>query len=115
MNPLMAWLCAIPLYLWNFAPHPFKPGPGESQLKWIADVGMSIEQEVMVIYAGTKGYLDDVPLSKIDAFQTQFLAYVDSTADKLRSDLAEKKDLTDDLEKQLKDALTAFKSKAWKA
>src|SRR5262249_15881664 len=40
MNPLMAWLAAIPLYLWNFAPHPFKPGPGESQLKWIADVGM---------------------------------------------------------------------------
>ena len=22
-------LMAVPLYLWNFAPHPFKPGPGE--------------------------------------------------------------------------------------
>ena len=30
-------LLAIPLYIWNFAPHPFKPGPGESPVKWLAD------------------------------------------------------------------------------
>ncbi len=29
---------AAPLYFWNFAPHPFKPGPGESQMKWVPDV-----------------------------------------------------------------------------
>jgi F0F1-type ATP synthase membrane subunit a len=29
---------AVPLYFWNFAPHPFKPGPGESPIKWIPDV-----------------------------------------------------------------------------
>jgi F0F1-type ATP synthase membrane subunit a len=38
MSPAMAILNAIPLYLWNFAPHPFKPGPGESQKKWLLDV-----------------------------------------------------------------------------
>jgi F-type H+-transporting ATPase subunit alpha len=75
---------------------------------------MPIEQEVMVIYAGTKGYLDDVPLNKIADFQTQFLAFVDSDYGNLRGALADKKELTDDLEKQLKDALAAFKSKAWK-
>src|SRR5256884_1359423 len=63
---------------------------------------MSIEQEVMVIYAGTKGYLDDVPLTKIADFQNQFLAFVDSSAAALRHELAEKKDLTEDLENQLK-------------
>ena len=31
---------SVPLYLWNFAPHPFKPGPGESPIKWIPDVLM---------------------------------------------------------------------------
>lgn len=30
MNPGAAWLVAPALYLWNFAPHPFKPGPGAS-------------------------------------------------------------------------------------
>ncbi|MDB5173019.1 MAG: atpB [Phycisphaerales bacterium] len=35
-----AALLAVPLYLWNFAPHPFKPGPGESPLKWLMDIPM---------------------------------------------------------------------------
>jgi F0F1-type ATP synthase membrane subunit a len=38
MTPALAILLAIPLYLWNFAPHPFKPGPGESKAKWFIDV-----------------------------------------------------------------------------
>jgi hypothetical protein len=38
MNPGAAALLAVPIYLWNFAPHPFKPGPGESPVKWIPDV-----------------------------------------------------------------------------
>jgi len=38
MTPAMAILNAIPLYLWNFAPHPFRPEPGESKTKWFLDV-----------------------------------------------------------------------------
>jgi F0F1-type ATP synthase membrane subunit a len=38
MTPAKALLLAIPLYLWNFAPHPFKPQEGESQAKWFIDV-----------------------------------------------------------------------------
>jgi F0F1-type ATP synthase membrane subunit a len=38
MNPAAAGLLAVPLYFWNFAPHPFKPGPGESPIKWLPDV-----------------------------------------------------------------------------
>jgi F0F1-type ATP synthase membrane subunit a len=38
MNPISAALLAVPLYLWNFAPHPFKPGPGESPVKWLPDI-----------------------------------------------------------------------------
>jgi F0F1-type ATP synthase membrane subunit a len=38
MSPAMAILLAIPLYLWNFAPHPFKPQQGESKAKWLIDV-----------------------------------------------------------------------------
>jgi F0F1-type ATP synthase membrane subunit a len=38
LTPAMAILLAVPLYLWNFAPHPFRPQPGESQAKWFMDV-----------------------------------------------------------------------------
>jgi F0F1-type ATP synthase membrane subunit a len=38
MTPAFAILLAVPIYLWNFAPHPFRPGPGESKAKWLIDV-----------------------------------------------------------------------------
>jgi F-type H+-transporting ATPase subunit alpha len=75
---------------------------------------MPMEQEVMVIYAGTKGYLDDVPVNRVQEFQNAFLQYVDTTVPQLRSDLASKKELTDAIENQLKQALADFKAKAWK-
>jgi F0F1-type ATP synthase membrane subunit a len=37
-NPVLAILLAVPLYLWNFAPHPFKPEPGASAKGWLADI-----------------------------------------------------------------------------
>ena len=76
---------------------------------------MPVEQEVMVIYAGTKGYLDDVPINRVQQFQNEFLTYVDQRASGLRQTLLEKKELTDDIEKQLKQALDDFKRTAWKA
>ena len=82
---------------------------------------MPVEQQVMVIYAGTQtpakgqpGYVDDVPLSRILEFQKAFLAYVDSSAPDLRKSLAEKKELTADIENKLKQVLADFKSKMWK-
>jgi F-type H+-transporting ATPase subunit alpha len=81
---------------------------------------MPVEQEVMVIYAGTNGpnpnttFLDDVPVSRIQEFQDAFLKYVDASQANLRQQLASKKELTSDLEGQLKSALTSFKSTVWK-
>jgi F0F1-type ATP synthase membrane subunit a len=40
MTPLKALLLSIPIYLWNFAPHPFRPAKGESQMKWLMDIPM---------------------------------------------------------------------------
>ena len=75
---------------------------------------MSVEQEVMVVYAGTKGYLDDVPLNRVQEFQNQFLQYVDAKASGLRNSIAERKELNDDIEGQLKRALEDFKATMWK-
>src|SRR5580658_8877185 len=75
---------------------------------------MSVEMEVIVVYAGTKGYLDDIPVSRVQEFQTAFLAFIDATASDFRNDLASKGELTADLEGKLKQALNDFKSKGWK-
>jgi F-type H+-transporting ATPase subunit alpha len=75
---------------------------------------MPLPEQVMVIYAGTKGYLDDVPINRVQEFQDSFLRYAETTAAGLREGLTQKKELTEDLENQLKNALNDFKSKAWK-
>ena len=75
---------------------------------------MPIEQEVMVIYAGTQGYLDDVPIPRVQEFQNAFLQYVDASYAQLRQQLGGKKELTSEIENQLKDALKSFKSTVWK-
>jgi F-type H+/Na+-transporting ATPase subunit alpha len=75
---------------------------------------MAVDQQVMVIYAGTKGYLDDVPVNRVSEFQDQFLAYVDTRARGLRDALGAKMELTDEVENQLKQALNDFKSTVWK-
>jgi F-type H+-transporting ATPase subunit alpha len=75
---------------------------------------MPVEQETMVVYAGTQGYLDDVPVSRVLEFQNAFLKYVDQSAADLRSTLADKNELSSDIETKLKQVLADFKSKAWK-
>ncbi len=82
---------------------------------------MGFEQEVFMIYAGTQrpakdqpGYLDDVALNRINEFQTSFLAYIDSSAPELRRNLVAKKELTAEIEAQLKQVLSDFKAKVWK-
>jgi F-type H+-transporting ATPase subunit alpha len=75
---------------------------------------MPMPQEVMVIYAGTKGFLDDVPVNRVLEFQDAFLSYVSTSQSQLEKSIEQKKELTDDIEKQLKDALNDFKTKVWK-
>jgi F-type H+-transporting ATPase subunit alpha len=75
---------------------------------------MPVEQQVMVIYAATQGFLDDLPVNRVQEFQNAFLTYVDASAPTLRDSLAAKPELTKELEEQLRQVLGDFKSKAWK-
>ena len=75
---------------------------------------MPVDQEVFVIYAGTQGYMDDVPLNRIQEFQNGLLGYIDTSAAQMRQDLASKKELTPEIDAALKQAITDFKAKVWK-
>jgi F-type H+-transporting ATPase subunit alpha len=75
---------------------------------------MAVEQQVIVIYAGTKGYLDDVPLARVQEFQAALLQYIDASAADLRQQLTQKPELTKEVEERLKQALADFKAKGWK-
>ncbi len=74
---------------------------------------MAFEQQVMLIYAGTNGMLDDVPLDRVYEFQTGFLSYFDTRHAEVRATFASGKALTDDIEKVLKEALANYKQSVW--
>src|SRR5256886_10984117 len=72
-----------------------------------------VTDQIIVINTGTKGFLDDVPVNRVQEFQNAFLKYAETRFGQLEKTLEQKKELTDDLEKQLKEALSEFKSKGW--
>ncbi|MGN6506755.1 MAG: F0F1 ATP synthase subunit alpha, partial [Tepidisphaeraceae bacterium] len=75
---------------------------------------LSVAELVAVIYAGTKGYLDDVAVARVGEFQNGFLEYFASSATQTKNDLETQKDLTESIEAGLKKALDEYKSRVWK-
>jgi F-type H+-transporting ATPase subunit alpha len=63
---------------------------------------------VAVIYAGTRGYLDKVPVNAIGRFQEQFLGLLKTKHPKFLDGIRTGKALTPELEGTLKEALEGF-------
>jgi F-type H+-transporting ATPase subunit alpha len=72
-------------------------------------VPMPVEQQILVIFAGTNGYVDDVPVNALKKFEQELLRFVTSKYADLLKDIATKKQLDDDLKTRCKAALEEFK------
>jgi len=71
-------------------------------------VPMPVEKQVASIFAGTNGYLDEIPLEQVQRFEKEFLEMLELKHADLLQAIAEKKDLTDDITARLKTILRAF-------
>ena len=67
-----------------------------------------LEHEIIVIYAATHGYADDVPLEKMRQWELDLLRYMDTSHPEIGRDILSKGKITDETEEQLKAALDAF-------
>jgi F-type H+-transporting ATPase subunit alpha len=65
----------------------------------------AVEEQVAVIYAGTRGYLDPFPTGRVQAFQEALLSKLKSTYPQFLEGIRKEKALTPDLEATLKKAL----------
>ena len=70
---------------------------------------MSGENQVAVLFAGTYGYLDELPVDAMDDYQKQMLEFMGSKYAELLNEIKEKGDISDELEEKLKKALDEFK------
>jgi len=71
---------------------------------------MSLESQVMVIYAGTNGYADTVPVQRMRKWETDLVRFLATSHPEIGKDIAEKKQITAEIEKSLRTALDAFKT-----
>jgi F-type H+-transporting ATPase subunit alpha len=75
----------------------------------------SLDQEVLLIYAGTRGYIDTVPVEKVKDWQNQFMRFISTSYPQIGKSITSadtKFDLTDDMENLLKKALDEF-NQSW--
>ncbi|MFK0302854.1 F0F1 ATP synthase subunit alpha [Campylobacter coli] len=71
---------------------------------------LSVEKQVVLIFAGTKGYLDDVAVSKIREFEDGIYPFIEAKYPDLFEQIRSKKALDAELEEKLAKAINEFKA-----
>ncbi len=69
---------------------------------------LPVERQVAIIYAGTNGYLDNIPVSAVRAFESELYKYIETRYPNVFSGIVEKKQLDDQLKGALDTAVKEF-------
>ena len=77
-------------------------------LKQSNNAPVPVELQVCIIYAVVNGYLKDIPVAKVHAFEQGLFKYLDVNAHRLLRTIVETKVLSEESETQLKNALTDY-------
>ena len=79
-------------------------------LKQPANSPLPVEKQVVIIYAGTKGYLDDIPVKAIRKFEDELYPFIESKYPQIFENIRTKKQIDEETEELLKKALEEFKA-----
>ena len=74
-------------------------------------VPMEVEEQTLIIFALTNGYLDDIEINKIQQFEQEYLKFIRTVRPKIIKELKSKKDIPQELEKQIREAIDRFREK----
>ena len=70
-----------------------------------------VEKQVAIIYTAVNGHLDDVPVERVQAFEAEFLRYLETEHSAVLDGIREKKELTDEIVQALEKAIRSFKER----
>ena len=71
---------------------------------------MSLENQVIILFAGTNGYADQVSIDRMHSWKENLLRYIDTSHSEIGKDIAEKKMVTEETEPLLHEAIKTFNS-----
>jgi F-type H+-transporting ATPase subunit alpha len=69
---------------------------------------LAMEKQVSILYAGTRGWLDKYPIDVVAKYEAGLFKFVEDRYPQLFAGLKEKQIFTEDIEKLMKEALTAY-------
>ena len=69
---------------------------------------LSLEKQVSILYAGTRGFLDKYPVDVLASYESQLYSFLESKYSDLLADIKEKKEFTADLDARMKGVLEEF-------
>ncbi len=78
-------------------------------IKQGVNVPLEVAKQIVIIFAGTNGYLDDIPVSAVGRFERELNEALDSQYSDVLRKIKEEKVLSDELKTAIKDALEDFK------
>jgi len=70
---------------------------------------VSVERQVMILYAAINGFLDDVPVDKVGAFEANLHRFMEANHPEIGKKIAQEKEITPEIEEKLKAAISEFK------
>ena len=70
---------------------------------------MDIAEEIVVLYAGTRGFLDDIEVGKVKDFEHRLLKYIRKEHPSVLDEIKTKKELTQELDERIKNIIEEFK------
>ena len=75
---------------------------------------VSLAHQVIIIFAGTNGFADDVPVEKMRRWEIDLVKFIDQSHPEIAKDVVEKKQISTETDKKLREALGTFKA-TWQA
>ena len=71
---------------------------------------MDVAEQIVSLYAGTRGYLDDIPVAKVREFENGLLTFLRDRKPEVSQKIRDVADLTTEVEEMIKSTITAFKA-----
>lgn len=78
-------------------------------LKQGANQPLDVSKQICIIYGVTQGLLDEIPIERVREFEAKLMTYLDEKAPQIAVEITQKKEISPELEQQLKQALFAVK------
>jgi len=78
-------------------------------LKQPANSPVPFAQQVIAIFAGTRGYIDDVPVERVGEFEKGLVRFLSTDHPEIEKDITDKQQITPETETALKAAVEEFK------